>query len=100
MTRRPEPDPLPDGVSHISKPLDIVMGRLALRLNEVAAARPEADPDRLWGIADVGRYLHVSRRGVERLRAAGRLPRPAIVIGRMPRWKAETIRRWIDGGGA
>ena len=35
-----------------------------------------------------------------RLRSAGGLPRPDMLIGRMPRWKPETIRRWIEGGGA
>jgi predicted DNA-binding transcriptional regulator AlpA len=56
--------------------------RLALRLDEVAAA------------------LGVSRRAIERERAAGRFPRPDLTIGRMPLWKPETIKAWLEGGGA
>jgi predicted DNA-binding transcriptional regulator AlpA len=56
--------------------------RLALRLDEVAAA------------------LGVSRRAVERVRAAGRFPRPDRTLGRMPLWRVETVRAWLEGGGA
>jgi excisionase family DNA binding protein len=55
--------------------------------------------DRLWSIDDVATYLNVSRRGVERLKSAGRLPQPIVVIGRLPRWQSEDIRRWAEGGG-
>jgi predicted DNA-binding transcriptional regulator AlpA len=55
--------------------------RLALRLDELAAA------------------LGVSRRAVERERSAGRFPRPDLTIGRMPLWRPETIRRWLEEGG-
>jgi len=33
---------------------------------------------------------------VGRMRVAGKLPRPDLVIGRMPRWRPATVRRWID----
>jgi predicted DNA-binding transcriptional regulator AlpA len=39
--------------------------------------------------------LSCGRRTVERLRADGRLPKPDLFVGKMPRWTAETIRRWI-----
>lgn len=55
--------------------------RLAYRLDELAAA------------------LGISLRSLERERSAGRLPRPDRVVGRMPLWSPETIRRWIEGGG-
>jgi predicted DNA-binding transcriptional regulator AlpA len=55
--------------------------RMALRIEEVAAA------------------LGVSRRAVERERSAGRLPRPDLTIGRMPLWRVETIRSWMERGG-
>jgi predicted DNA-binding transcriptional regulator AlpA len=55
--------------------------RLALRLDELAAA------------------LGVSRRTVERERAAGRFPKPDLHIGRAPLWTPATIQRWVDGGG-
>jgi hypothetical protein len=60
-----------------ARPVD----RLALRIEELADA------------------LGVSRRKIERERAAGRWPRPDLHIGKMPLWKPETIRRWIEGGG-
>ncbi len=41
--------------------------------------------------------LNASRRTVERQRAAGRLPKPDFMVGKMPRWKAETIRKWMSG---
>jgi predicted DNA-binding transcriptional regulator AlpA len=56
-------------------------GRLALRLDEVAAA------------------LGLSRRSLERERSAGRFPPPDRTIRRMPLWSPETIRRWVEGGG-
>ena len=55
--------------------------RLALRLDEVVES------------------LGVSRRSVERERSAGRFPSPDLTIGRMPLWKPETIREWIERGG-
>ena len=56
-------------------------GRLTYRLDEVAA--------------DLG----VSRRLIERERAAGRFPRPDIRIGKVPLWTRETLVRWITEGG-
>jgi hypothetical protein len=72
---------------------------------EREAARPVAAPPPadalapLLSVADLARVLNESRRTIERLRAAGKLPRPDLHIGKMPWWKAETIRRWIEGGG-
>jgi predicted DNA-binding transcriptional regulator AlpA len=58
-----------------------VVGRLTLRLDELAKA------------------LGVSRRAIERERAAGRFPKPDMTMGRMPLWRPETIHQWIEGGG-
>jgi predicted DNA-binding transcriptional regulator AlpA len=58
-----------------------VAERLALRLDEVAHT------------------LGVSRRAIERERSAGRFPKPDLTIGRMPLWRPETIRAWVEGGG-
>jgi hypothetical protein len=33
------------------------------------------------------------------MRSAGKLPRPDLHVGKLPRWKPESIRRWIEGGG-
>ena len=41
----------------------------------------------------------VSRRAIERERSAGRFPPPDLTIGRMPLWRPETIRKWVEGGG-
>jgi hypothetical protein len=67
-----------------------------------AVPPPEADPplsDRLWSIDDIAAYLNVSRRGVERLKSAGRLPRPTVVIGRLPRYAPAEIIAWAERGG-
>jgi hypothetical protein len=69
--------------------------------------RPEAKPGRalpaslepMLGIDDLAALLNCSRRLVERMRSAGKVPNPDIKIGKMPRWRAETIRRWIERGG-
>ena len=77
----PEPEPPPAGVVPITTPRDALMRRLALRLDDVAKA------------------LGVSRRAIERERSAGRFPRPDALIGRMPLWRPETIRAWLERGG-
>lgn len=48
-------------------------------------------------INDLAGLLNVSRRTVERLRVAGKLPKPDMHVGRMPRWSPESIRRWVAG---
>ncbi len=68
---------------------------------------PDAKPGRtlpagiepMLGIDDLAALLSCSRRLVERMRSAGKVPRPDIKVGKMPRWRVETIRRWIEGGG-
>jgi predicted DNA-binding transcriptional regulator AlpA len=80
------------------------MNPRSARLPHPAARSPVADtstpnPDRLWSLADVSTYLHVSRRAVERLKSGGRLPRPIVVVGRLPRWRPEDVRQWAEEGG-
>jgi excisionase family DNA binding protein len=56
--------------------------------------------ERLLSIDELTTILNCSRPTIERMRAAGRLPRPDIHVGRRcPRWKPETIRAWIERGG-
>jgi len=57
------------------------VGRMTLRLDDLSAT------------------LGVSRRAIERERSAGRFPPPDLTIGRMPLWRVETIRQWVEGGG-
>ncbi len=52
-----------------------------------------------YRFGDVVRATGLSRRTLERERAAGRFPPPDRVIGRMPIWRVSTIRRWLAGGG-
>jgi len=53
----------------------------------------------LLPLDDLAAWIRCSRRLVERKRAAGHLPKPDLRVGKMPRWRVETIRRWIEGGG-
>jgi predicted DNA-binding transcriptional regulator AlpA len=63
----------------------------------VAPAGPIAP---LLKINDLARVLSCSRREIERMRSAGRLPRPDLTVGRRsPRWRPETILAWIAEGG-
>jgi hypothetical protein len=55
---------------------------------------PPLEP--LLGIDDLAATLNCSRRLVERMRSAGRLPCPDLRLGRLPRWRVRTIRDWID----
>jgi predicted DNA-binding transcriptional regulator AlpA len=53
-------------------------------------------PERMISMDALADMLDVSRRTVERMRSAGKIPNPDVHAGKMPRWKPETIRRWID----
>jgi hypothetical protein len=72
---------LSPGVHRLSEIMEGVIERLAYRLDEIA------------------RSLGVSRRLIERERAAGRFPPPDLQIGRVPLWSRETLVRWISEGG-
>lgn len=55
----------------------------------------------LLKIDDVARSLSISRRTLERMIAASGFPSADKRIGRMPRWRPETVDAWInrkDGG--
>jgi predicted DNA-binding transcriptional regulator AlpA len=53
----------------------------------------------MLSVDGVTNVLSISRRSFERLRSAGKFPRPDLHIGKMPRWRAETVRKWIEAGG-
>lgn len=58
-----------------------------------------ADPTPLtWRLSSVAKALGISRRVLERERAAGRFPPPDRVVGRMPLWWPETVRAWLAAG--
>ncbi len=73
------------------------------RQPEAPAAKPgrtlPAGIEPMLGIDDLAAILSCSRRHVERMRSGGKLPKPDIKIGRMSRWKAATIRAWIERAG-
>jgi predicted DNA-binding transcriptional regulator AlpA len=83
-------------------------GQFALSISALADSTPACLPpstaghiiEPLLAIADLCRILGIDRRSLERMRSAGRLPRPTMyVCRRSPRWTAEVIRAWIEQGG-
>lgn len=52
----------------------------------------------MLGIDDLAALLRCSRRLIERMRSAGKVPKPDLHVGKMPRWKPATIRAWIERG--
>jgi predicted DNA-binding transcriptional regulator AlpA len=66
---------------------------------DVVRAPLTASVEPLLSVVDLVDVLRTSRRSIERMRSAGRLPGPDLHLGvRQPRWRAETIRAWIEGG--
>lgn len=58
-----------------------------------------SDADLTWRLDVIAKALGISRRTLERERSAGRFPPPDLTVGKMPLWRPETIRRWVEGGG-
>ena len=79
-TRTPGPEgaaPAREGMAQAPP----IPDRMTLRLEEIAAS------------------LGISRRALERVRSAGNFPAPDIRIGKVPLWRPETVRGWLDKGG-
>jgi predicted DNA-binding transcriptional regulator AlpA len=53
----------------------------------------------LIGKKEIATTLGVSVRLLERLISGGRFPAPDVVFSRLPRWRRETVREWIERGG-
>lgn len=53
----------------------------------------------LLSIDDFAGFLNAGRRTIDRMRAAGQLPKPDLHVGKMPRWRPETVRAWMDRQG-
>jgi hypothetical protein len=53
-----------------------------------------------YRLDDVAAGFGVSRRLIERERAAGRFPAPSLRIGKVPLWTRECLVAWIAEGGA
>jgi excisionase family DNA binding protein len=56
--------------------------------------------ERLCTIADWADALQVSRRLIERMLSARKIPPADLYCGRLPRWKRSTLAAWIEAGGA
>jgi hypothetical protein len=95
---------------HATPPIAADPFSLAAALQELAALLPglKASLERqaahrveplAYRIDEVAAALSLSRRVLERERSAGRFPAPDLNVGRMPLWKPETIRTWIERGG-
>ena len=73
-----------------------ILNRLVNAL-ERQADRPRIEPMALR-IEEVAIAVGVSRRGIERERAAGRFPQPDLTIGKMPLWRPQTILSFLERG--
>lgn len=65
-------------------------------MSQPGEPQPRSAIEPMLSIAQFAEALLVSRRTLERMLSAGKVPRPDLRAGRMPRWKPETVRRWID----
>lgn len=77
--------------------------RPAVDLAKLPGVVPASAIEPLLGPNDLPGILAISLSTIDRLRSSGRFPKPDKLIGigsrKMPRWKPETIRKWIDAGG-
>jgi hypothetical protein len=90
-----EADGLPAGVRTLAE----ILERLAAELSALRAAldRQQTAPPRLaYRLSEIATAVGVSKRLLEQARAAGRLPRADVRIGRVSLWKTETIRDWLS----
>lgn len=67
---------------------------VAAKGNSGTAATTPTTP--LWTLDDVATYLSVCRRTTERMLATGKLPKPDVRLGKLMRWKPETIFAWLN----
>src|SRR5262245_21830074 len=75
----------PEAAGPVPEALIATLTRLADALDRQAA------PPRLtWRLGEIAAALGISRRLLEQERAAGRLPKPDLRIGRVPLYKVET----------
>lgn len=98
------PNPTRSGTTADSPPeaadlatLTAVLSRLADHLERQARVPMDRLVYRLDDLVDL---LGVSRRAIERERAAGRFPKADVIVGRMPLWRPESIRAWLESQAA
>ncbi len=63
------------------------------------SVKPHSELNVTRRIEVVAQRLGISRRTLERERAAGRFPPPDLYIGKMPLWKPETVYAYVEKGG-
>ncbi len=80
--------------------LAATLAELTRTLERLVESLDRPPVQRLLARRDLAEILRASTTVVDRERAAGRLPRPDLLIaGRSPRWRPETIRDWLAEGG-
>lgn len=52
--------------------------------------------DQMLSPADFSRMLQIGRRTFQTWRAAGKLPKPDLAIGKVIRWRRSTVEKWIN----
>jgi hypothetical protein len=98
---QPEPAATPEGIASLADALGkltTLLPGLADALDRQSKSNPPVDRMTLR-FDEVAAAIGVSRRVLERERAAGRMPKPDLRIGKMPLWRVETIHTWINSGG-
>jgi predicted DNA-binding transcriptional regulator AlpA len=73
--------------------LEQVLARLAERLDAGGGPEPL-----LVGGKELARLLEVSTATVERMKAAGKLPRPVLLAAGCHRWRLAEVREWVACG--
>jgi hypothetical protein len=79
--------------------LYVVLQSLLQTLTRLANALERPPIDRLVTRKDFASIIRASLPLFDRLRSAGRLPRPDLYLGRAPRWRAETVRSFLEKTG-
>ena len=98
--RTPAKGPTPE----VRSATTTVVGSSDPRKRDATLADVRQSIEPLLKLSDLAATLNASSRTIERLRSAGKLPRPDLLLGigsrKSPRWKPRTIRAWIEQGGA
>jgi hypothetical protein len=77
--------------------LAVAVARLEAALLDRRADRPHIEPMAVR-IEEVARLLGVSRRIIERERAAGRFPAADMKFGRLSLWSVSRLRAFLERG--
>jgi hypothetical protein len=98
--RPPEAAELPEGVTTLAQALSelvAILPGLKAALDRKADPRPEP---LVFRKAEAARLCGMSPRTWERLRSAGKAPRPDAFAGKCPLWRRSSLEAWIARGGS